>query len=286
MGDKDILSKTIFKNLVRDFATYLFGLPVTEVELLDTAQQRFEERRADLVARVSAPDGVPFLLHIEIQNSNEPHMPVRMLRYLSDILLGFPGLPAQQFLVYIGKEPLAMADRLDMPRFSYRYDIVDMHRVDCRSLLDNDSPDAWVLAVLCDFKDCTPRETVHAILTRLVERLGSNPARLREYVSMLDILAGNRDLNLNIREELDMLAIDVEKLATYQMGLEKGIEKGLEKGIEKGMEAGLEKGAHDRALAIANNLLALGLSAEQAASATGLPPAEVESLKARPPQDG
>ncbi|MGH8558352.1 MAG: hypothetical protein ACRESZ_12995, partial [Methylococcales bacterium] len=32
MGEQDILSKQIFKNLVRDFATYLFGLAVSEVE--------------------------------------------------------------------------------------------------------------------------------------------------------------------------------------------------------------------------------------------------------------
>jgi hypothetical protein len=49
MGAKDIISKNIFKTLVRDFATYLFGLPVTEVELLETANQRIEERRADLL---------------------------------------------------------------------------------------------------------------------------------------------------------------------------------------------------------------------------------------------
>jgi predicted transposase YdaD len=82
MGDKDIISKDIFQRLVRDFATYLFHLPVTEVELLDTEQHRIEDRRADLVARVTGLDGQVFLLHIEIQNDNDPSMPKRMLRYL------------------------------------------------------------------------------------------------------------------------------------------------------------------------------------------------------------
>jgi len=84
---------------------------------------------------------------------------------------------------------------------------------------------------------------------------------------MLDILGSNRDLNIDIGEELKMLAINVEKLATYRIGMEKGLEKGL------------EKGAHEQAMAIAENLLEMGLlGAAQVAKATGLPLAEVEAL--------
>ena len=57
MGNKDIISKDIFQRLVRDFATYLFHLSVAEVEILETEQHRIEDRRADLVARVTATDG-------------------------------------------------------------------------------------------------------------------------------------------------------------------------------------------------------------------------------------
>jgi hypothetical protein len=105
MGDKDILSKQIFKTLVRDFAIYLFGLPVAEVELLESVQQRIEERRADLVARVVLAGGETFLLHIEIQNNNQAAMPVRMLRYLTDVMLDYPNTPVRQYLVYIGNQP-------------------------------------------------------------------------------------------------------------------------------------------------------------------------------------
>ena len=67
---------------------------------------------------------------------------------------------------------------------------------------------------------------------------------------MLDILASNRDLNIDIFEELKMLTIDVEKLATYRLGMENGIEKSIEKGRQKG--------AHEQALAIAKKMLAPG----------------------------
>ena len=290
MGNKDIISKDIFQRLVRDFATYLFDLPVTDVELLETESHRIEDRRADLVAKAKDSEGQTFILHIEIQNYNDPLMPQRMLRYLADLLLTHPDIWVRQFLVYIGKPPLRMVAGLDLPQMPYRYSLIDMHQMDCQELLRQDSPDAWVLAVLCDFKDQPPLEIIHGILTRLVERLNDEPPRLREYVSILEILSTNRELNLNIEEELTMLTINYEELPTYRMGLKKGIEKGMEKGIERGIERGIEKGiergveqgvelgAHQQALTIAANLLAEGMSQSQVARVTQLPLAEVEVL--------
>ncbi|MGH8474796.1 MAG: hypothetical protein ACRER2_03345 [Methylococcales bacterium] len=176
--------------------------------------------------------------------------------------------------MYIGKKPLRMATSLKRAQLDYRYTIIDMHRVDCNALLSNDSPDAWILAVLCDFKGCAPRDIVHSILSRLMERLNDQPPRLREYVSMLEILASNRNLELNISEEFEMLRIDFEKLPTYRMGMKKGEEVGIEKGIEKGVE----KGAHQRALAIAAKLMDEGLEPDWIASITNVSMAELEDL--------
>ena len=178
-----------------------------------------------------------------------------------------------------------------------------MHQVDCQELLKQDSPDAWVMAVLCDFNDRPARTVIHEILTRLTERLHEAPPRLREYVEMLEILSTNRDLNLNIEEELEMLTIELEKLPSYRIGerrgiqkgietgiergiekgieqgIEKGIERGIEKGIERGMAQGMEKGAYAKALAIASELLAAGFAPSQVAAFTQLSLEEVEALK-------
>lgn len=169
IGEKDIISKQIFKHLVRDFATVLFGLPVTEVELVETSHQRIEDRHADLVAKVWLPDGQVFILHIEIQNDNQRVFPIRMLRYLTDILLETPDMPVRQYLVYIGREPLRMADGLNLPDLDYRYKSIDMRQMDCEALLRQDSADAWVLAVLCDFQGRQPRAVIHEILTGLLQ---------------------------------------------------------------------------------------------------------------------
>ena len=123
------------------------------------------------------------------------------------------------------------------------------------------------MAVLCDFKDRPPRTIIHEILTRLVERLHEAPPRLREYVEMLEILSTNRDLNLNIEEELEMLTIDLEKLPSYRIGERRGLEKGL------------EKGAYEKAQSIAKELLNAGIPPTQVVMFTQLTLAEIEGLK-------
>ena len=85
MGQKDIISKSILKRILLDMAVYLFKLELVDAERLFTETQRIEDRRADLVARVTPIQGEPFILHLEIQNNNDPQMAMRMLRYLSDI---------------------------------------------------------------------------------------------------------------------------------------------------------------------------------------------------------
>lgn len=127
-----------------------------------------------------------------------------------------------------------------------------------------------MLAILCDFKTHTPLEILRTILALLLERLHGDPPRLREYVERLKILGSNRDLGVDIEEELVMLTIDFEKLPTYRMGLKKGREKGREEGIEEG--------SHNQSVAIAKNLLDRNMEPSWIASVTGLPLAEVEAL--------
>ena len=76
---------------------------------------------------------------------------------------------------------------------------------------------------------------------------------------MLEILADNRHLTLNLQEAYAMLQINLERLPSYQ----------------KGMEKGMEEGAHRKALAVARELLAMNVSPEQIAAITQLPLAEI-----------
>ena len=258
MGDKDIVSKEIIGQLAAYLAIYLLDLPINPdfQEAMGTEHQRIEDRRADLVVKLRDRGNDPFLLHIEIQNDNDPQMPVRMMRYLTDVLLAYPGLPIHQYLIYIGAEELTMSDGFDHAGFPYRYGLVDMRTVDCEYLIKKDTPEALVLAILCDFKGRDPQKVVDYIYKRLQELLGDNTRRLRECIAMLHVLSVNRDLKKEIKEAEKMLTqIDMTRIPSYQLGMEKGLEKGMEKGLEKGMEKGLEKGMERGQVTLLTRLL-------------------------------
>ena len=67
--------------------------------------------------------------------------------------------------------------------------------------------------------------------------------------------------------------IDAELLATEDIDLERL--PSYQKGLEKGLKQGLEEGAHRKALTVAAALLAMHFSLEQVAAITQLPLAEI-----------
>lgn len=226
MNNKDIVSKKILKRLAVDIAQILFKLNVSDAEIIETEYQRIEDRRADLVAKMKGEEA-DFILHIEIQNNNDKTMPARMLRYRSEIIQEYPQEEILQYLIFIGKGKLNMPDGIEQKGLTYQYPIIDMHDVDCQLMIDQGTPDALVLAILCDFKGKSDREVLHFLLYRLRELTAENEIQFREYLSMMEILSTNRDLQKILKEEEKMLSqVKQSDLPSYQIGLEQGLEQG------------------------------------------------------------
>lgn len=116
-----------------------------------------------------------------------------------------------------------MADGIQQTGLDYCYRIIDMHRVDCETLLNQGTPEALVLAILCDFKGRPEREVVHYILQRLRQLTAENESRFREYMRMLEVLSTNRNLEQLIEEEEKMLSrVEQTRLPSYRIGMEQG----------------------------------------------------------------
>ena len=164
MPDKDLISKRLLQRLLIGFGNRLFDLNIVEAELLSNEQPRIEDRRADLVARVKEADGKSYILHVEIQNDNQRDIPWRMMRYYSDIALAHSGEQIVQYLLYIGKAPMNMSDRVTGYNWLYRYEVLDMRDQDSEHFLNSDNPDALVLAILCDPKSLEPNSLVAHII--------------------------------------------------------------------------------------------------------------------------
>ena len=150
MAKKDIISKQSIKRIAVDIAIHLLKLDIdpNEVELLATEQERVEDRRADLVVKLKLKNNQIFILHIEIQSSNDYKMPLRMMRYYTDIALAYPKLPIKQYVIYIGQQPLKMNGFVQELGWKYCYQLIDMKDVDCETLITRNNPDALVLAIL------------------------------------------------------------------------------------------------------------------------------------------
>jgi hypothetical protein len=293
MTAKDVISRDTLKRLTTDLAKHLLGIDGEAVELLETQSQRVEDRRADLVAQMRSSSGSEFLLHAEIANNNKADMALRMLRYYTDIRLAGHAGPIRQFLIYIGTDPLNMPGGIQEPQLlDYRYGLVDMHRVNCAGLLVQDNPDALVLAVLCDFGGREPQEVVSYIVRRLSELSGSDEPRFREYMTMLEILSENRNLRPQVEEAERMLTqIDIERMPSYVIGMERGEIRGLERGerlgLERGERLGLERGEHrglERGRAVEKRIIVRRLLARmdvaEVAGLLGLSPEDVTRIAA------
>lgn len=272
MAEKDIIGKHIIKQIAVDIAIYLLHLDINpnEVELLTTEQQRVEERRADLVVKLSYRNQQTFILHVEIQNDNHKNMPLRMLRYYTDIALSHPKLTVMQYVIYIGKQPLKMANTQQNDDWIYHYHLIDMHSIDSSIFIAQDNPDALVLALLCDFKGKDSQEMVNHITSRLYALLKGDEKKFRDYLIMLNVLSENRDLQ-QVKKAAEMLTqVSIEKMPYYQLGLEQGIEQGVEQGIEQGKLA--EK------LAMARTMLEEGFDSDIIVKITGISKVELLQL--------
>ena len=250
MPNKDLISKKILKRILVEFSTQLFGLNIVDAEPLDTEQPRIEGKRADLVARVKDGEGKSYILHVEIQNDNQAHFPIRMLRYYTDLALNYPYEDIKQYLLYIGKAALTIPDHIQTSDWHYCYQILDLSKHDNEDFLNSANPDALVLAILCDFKGRDPHALVAEITSKLRRLHGDQLDGLRESLVMLDILATNRDLQHLVKENSAMF-IEVEKLGIYQLAMERGLEQGEQKGLQKAVTALAQRGfslaeiAHD-----------------------------------------
>ncbi len=91
---------------------------------------------------------------------------------------------------------------------------------------------------------------------------------------MLEILATNRALESVVKQEENMLRVSVEKLPSYQLGMEFGIELGEARGEAKG-----ELKVKQRSIEIAQALLEMIAEDGKIAELTQLSVEEVQALR-------
>jgi hypothetical protein len=147
--------------------------------------------RVDLLGETAAGD----LIHIELQSTNDPTMPLRMAEYYLRVYRLFSRFP-QQILVYVGDAPLRMGTELRGPALSYSYRIVDIRDLNGERLLDSPRVGDNIVAILTRLPD------LRASVNRVMERIaGLGPGEREAALQRLLILAGLRNLGRLVDEE-------------------------------------------------------------------------------------
>jgi len=224
---KDIISKDIIKKLLVEISKYFLNLDISNksITFLDKELNRIEKREADIVANINDE----YILHLEIQNNLDSLMPYRMLRYYTDIAFTLKqnkkDLPIKQYLIYIGKEKANFNLVLNQDSLQYKYNFVDLKQIDCNLLLNENKPEALILAILCDFKDKKPKDIVSFIIDRLREYSNNNSVKFRNYMLILETLSSNRNLK-DVVKEIEMLRTTTyQDLPSWEIGYEMGLKK-------------------------------------------------------------
>jgi hypothetical protein len=218
MGNKDIVSKEIIKEIGRDISMHILGIDIQgEVILVDKEWTRVEKRDSDIVFKNKNR-----IFHIEIQSSNHSKMELRMLRYFSDILFEYNGHEVSQYVIYIGKDKCYMKNSINQNKISYSYDIIDIRDISCEKLLYHNNPSAVALSILCDFEGKDKQIVINTILKRIRELTKNDDIEYKNYLEKVTILSTNRDLEENVKKGANMLAVDIKNIPFYRDGFEKG----------------------------------------------------------------
>jgi hypothetical protein len=207
----DIPLRRLIKDIPQNFLYLVFGIEIDpkEVRFLDVKLPKLFEREADLVLEYRGE-----IYHLEIQTTDDPKMPLRMLHYYGLIKENY-GKASHQAVVYVGEKALKrMKDGIEDQNLKFIYKLIDLNLLDCSPLLESEEPTDWVLAVLCRME----KEERFKGLLRRFKKL-PEPKRER-YLKLLFHIARLRPKRLKIP-----ITIEVEKDPLYLEGLEKGVEK-------------------------------------------------------------
>ncbi|MDW8094231.1 MAG: hypothetical protein RMI63_04280, partial [Caldimicrobium sp.] len=120
----------------------LFGSKVSEV--LESTFPTTKERKADFVGRLE--NGT--LIHLEIQSTYDPTLPLRLIELYLRIYERYGAYPLQ-VLLWVGDKKCPYRTRYRLGRLEHRVKVVEMRKISCRELLESEVEEDQLLAILC-----------------------------------------------------------------------------------------------------------------------------------------
>ena len=222
MQNFDVALKELFQSVGTTLTEKLAG--AAPAEWLNVELPSTRSLRADFVCRLTTGS----LFHIEFNSYNEAELVWRMLDYLTDLRKKYGSVP-RQVVLYIGRDPLKMLNRIDMPdpHLAYEVEMIDLGNLDAEELLASEKIGDVILAILNRHAD--PRQT----LARIFERLKPlEPEQRLRACRLLVILSAKRNLSDTVIEGVKEMAflIDPMEDTFFRRLYEKGLAEGRVEG--------------------------------------------------------
>jgi hypothetical protein len=165
MHDCDITLKSLLTESV-DFILRRMGQNDSVARWLNVELPKVQNQRVDLLAELASGR----LLHVELQSTNDPKMPLRMLDYGVGILRTRGVFPLQ-LVIYVGNGPLRMANRLQTEGLTYEYSLIDIRNIDGEALLESPLISDNLMAVLTNLDDSV--SAIRRIMMRIATVVSS-----------------------------------------------------------------------------------------------------------------
>jgi hypothetical protein len=190
-------------------------------ELPDKLQYTIE-REPDILKKITDDKGREFILHAELQTTDDNKMIHRMLAYWALILMKYE-LPVLQYVIYIGKGKSRMPNKLQSRQNHFQYNLISISSVDYRIFLRSKNPDEKLLAILGDFGKDKPATALSRIATEIVQSTQGDLEKERRK-NQLRILAKLRNLALEDIDIMKHITIPFKKEEDifYKVGQQEG----------------------------------------------------------------
>ena len=258
MRDHDRLFKELISTFFIDFLQLFFPevsgyVEAGSVEFLDkeifidvTSGERLEP---DLVAKVRFKESPAFfIIHVENQAEAQPSFGRRFFRYFAR-LHDKHDLPVYPIVVFSFDSPRKQQPdvyKVEFPNkvvMEFRYDVVQLNRLNWRDFTKKHSP---VAAALMAKMDIAPKDRPKVKLEclRLLVTLRLNPARMRLISGFVDAY-----LSLSAEEriefESEVKGLPSEDKEEVMQIVTSWMEDGIKQGRREGREEGLTKATRD-----------------------------------------
>ena len=206
------------------------------------------------------------IFHLELQTNNDKKMPFRMAEYLLLIAQKYDTNNISQMVLFVGDGKPNMPTKLKVGDMNYKYKLKDVKEIECKELLNSDSIEDKILAVLCKVEDF--EKYMNGLIDELLKMSEKERADyIRKLLIALDYrpklkvklrsLMEGRKMPLTITEEM------IKQDPFFEMGLERGLKEGKKLGLKEGEKRGLEKGKELGQRLLIERLIKKGMSLEE-----------------------